>query len=202
MFNNFVHIIFSKKAIIVVLTLLGLLILIFTLISGNLVLLSLTFFFLLVAILEEKTNLLVVRVISRTILSLVYAFFLTLLIILPSLFIYYKIYIPSYDRARHHYQSTPKDELLSKLPIEELKQIANGEDPELCRYEAEHVLSIRDSTSYSPKPYNYFYDLTDEEIKSELSKISTEDSEIVLSGMPDDEKAILQKCMKWHIGGW
>jgi hypothetical protein len=153
------------------------------------------------ALIEEKTHLLVEKVASRAIVSIIYVILLALLIPFPAYYIYFNVYIPYHDRARHHYTLRTAEDY-EKLSDEELIHILNGEDPVLCRYEAENVLLIRNSISALPKPSNYYYEFTDKKINAELSKMSDIEIETILSRIPNEEKKTLLRCMQWKVGGW
>lgn len=198
MFKTAIKLLFSKKAIIVTLTLLGLLLVVFSLIEQNYVLGFTSILFFSLAILEEKTNLLVEKIASRAVVIVIYFILAAILISIPSILVYYKIYLPHYYQARHHLEYLPINEItdaFNDLPFEERTAVS-------CRHFAEKLLGFKDQIDGVYKPIYYYYDFTDEEISHQLSKMTPDEVKLTLDYSTESEIEAFQFCTKQKIGGW
>lgn len=198
MFKTAIKHLFSKKAIIVTLTLLGLLLLVFSFIERNYVLGFTSTLFFSLAVLEEKTNLLVEKIASRAVVTVIYLILIATLISVPSILVYYKIYLPHYYKARHHLEYLPIYEItdaFNSLPFDERTAVS-------CRHFAEYILGFKDQIDKVYKPIDYYYDFTDEEISHQLSKLTPDDVKLILNYSTQSDIEAFQFCTKQKVGGW
>lgn len=200
LFKKTLMAVYSKKIIISILSIVGVIILFLSLIVGNYIVITFSFLFFIIAILEERVNSLVVFAISRAIVTVIYCALITGLITCIGYYLYTSIYEPYQQRLRHHYEYISGKELskaMNKMSESELKAI-------VCRGVAEDLLwwvsYHRNITDGIQIPDYSSY--TDEEMHVALNQLSQEESQQGLSEMKPNDVNNMQSCLKWKVGGW